>query len=69
MAELSISVPPALKQWIDERVALRHYSGATDYVMDLLRRDQEQATDETEWVREMINDGLASSHHKARTGL
>lgn len=60
MTELNISVPPALKQWIDERIALGLYADATDYVRDLLRRDQEQAEDETEWLKAQIDEGLAS---------
>jgi antitoxin ParD1/3/4 len=60
MTDMTISVSPALKQWIDERGALGEYADAADYMRDLLRRDQEQATDETEWLKEMIAEGLAS---------
>ncbi len=60
MTDMTISVSPALKQWIDQRVALGQYADAADYVRDLLRRDQEQAAEETEWLKEMINQGLAS---------
>jgi antitoxin ParD1/3/4 len=60
MTDMTISVSPALKQWIDERVALGEYADAADYMLDLLRRDQEQAAEETEWLKQMIDDGLAS---------
>lgn len=60
MTEMTISVSPALKQWIDERVALGQYADAADYVRDLLQRDQEQAADEAEWLKEMIDEGRAS---------
>jgi antitoxin ParD1/3/4 len=60
MTEMTISVSPALKQWIDERVALGQYADAADYVRDLLWRDQEQAADEAEWLKAMINQGRAS---------
>ena len=56
MTELNISVPPALKQRIDERVALGVYSDATDYIRDLVRRDQA----DTSWLRARIEEGLAS---------
>lgn len=56
MTELNISVPPALKQWIDERIALGLYSDATDYVRDLLRKDQA----DTFWLRARVEEGLAS---------
>lgn len=58
MTELTISLPPVLKQWIDERVAQGLYADATDYVRDLLRRDQ--AAEDDSWLQAMIDDGLAS---------
>lgn len=61
MTDMTISVPPELKQWIDERVALGPYADAADYVHDLLRRDQEQALDERAWVKAMIDEGLQSA--------
>lgn len=58
MTELTISLPPVLKQWIDERVAQGLYADATDYVRDLLRRDQ--AAEDDSWLQAMIDEGLAS---------
>jgi antitoxin ParD1/3/4 len=60
MTELTISVPPALKQWIDERVAQGLYYDANDYVRDLLRRDQERASEDNAWLKAMVEEGLAS---------
>lgn len=60
MAELTISIPPSLKNWIDARIAQGLYADAADYVRDLLRRDQEQSADDGSWLRAQIQDGLAS---------
>lgn len=60
MAQLNISIPPQLKSWIDHRVAEGRYSSASDYMRDLVRRDQEAEPDETEWLRGLIAEGLAS---------
>lgn len=60
MSQLNVSVPPALKSWIDSRVAEGRYSSPSDYVRDLVRRDQDAAEDETEWLRGLIAEGLAS---------
>ncbi|HMT44597.1 MAG TPA: type II toxin-antitoxin system ParD family antitoxin [Chakrabartia sp.] len=60
MAQLNVSIPPALKSWIDMRVAEGRYSSASDYVRDLVRRDQDSADDETEWLKGLIAEGLAS---------
>lgn len=59
MAQLNISVPDGLKSWIDERIAQGRFSSPSDYLRDLVRRDQERA-DETAWVQAMVDEGLAS---------
>ena len=59
MAQLNISVPEALKGWIDTRLAQGRFSSPSDYVRDLVRRDQERA-DEIAWVQAMIDEGMAS---------
>jgi antitoxin ParD1/3/4 len=60
MSQLNVSIPPALKSWIDARVAEGRYSSASDYVRDLVRRDQDSAPDETAWLKGLIEEGLAS---------
>jgi antitoxin ParD1/3/4 len=60
MAQVNVSFPPALKEWIDQKVAEGRYSSASDYLRDLIRRDQEAAMAETEWLRGLIAEGLAS---------
>ncbi|MDZ4307684.1 type II toxin-antitoxin system ParD family antitoxin [Allopontixanthobacter sp.] len=66
MSQLNVSIPPALRSWIDHRVAEGRYSSASDLVRDLLRRDQESAADETEWLRALIAEGLASGISKEK---
>lgn len=65
MSQLNVSIPPSLRDWVDFRVAEGRYSSASDLVRDLLRRDQESAmeeesAEETEWLRGLIAEGLAS---------
>lgn len=60
MAQLNVSIPPALKSWIDHRVAEGRYSSASDYMRDLVRRDQESEPDDVEWVKAMLAEGEAS---------
>jgi antitoxin ParD1/3/4 len=43
MPQMNISLPDKLKQWAEARVAEGRYSSASDYVRDLMRRDQEAA--------------------------
>ena len=60
MMQLTISMPPALADWMNARLAQGRYADAADYLRDLVRRDQEAEEEETAWLREMIDEGLAS---------
>ena len=42
MASLNIALPDQLKAWIEAQVAAGRYVNASDYVRDLVRRDQER---------------------------
>ena len=43
MAPMNVSVPEAMKQWVENQARSGRYSNISDYVRDLIRRDQEQA--------------------------
>ncbi len=60
MTDMSFTMPPDLKSWIDAQVAQGRYADAGDYLRDLVRRDLETASDERAWLRAMIAEGLAS---------
>lgn len=60
MPQVNVSIPPSLKHWIDTRVAEGRYTSASDYLRDLVRRDQDAASEETSWLRGLITQGLAS---------
>lgn len=42
MATMNISLPDQMKQWVEEQAADGRYANASDYVRDLVRRDQER---------------------------
>jgi antitoxin ParD1/3/4 len=42
MATMNVSLPEPLKDWVEERVKTGRYANASDYVRDLIRRDQER---------------------------
>jgi antitoxin ParD1/3/4 len=63
MAQMNISIPDALKGWAEARVAGGRYSSTSDYVRDLVRRDQEaeeRKAREIERLRAAWAEGLAS---------
>lgn len=41
MAQMNVSIPEKLKGWAEQRVAEGRYSSTSDYIRDLVRRDQE----------------------------
>jgi antitoxin ParD1/3/4 len=43
MATMNVSLPDAMKAWVDECSRSGRYSNASDYVRDLIRRDQDRA--------------------------
>ena len=43
MATMNISLPDALKEWAEGRAQTGRYSNTSDYVRDLIRRDQERS--------------------------
>ena len=38
---MNVSLPAALKDWVEEQVSQKGYSTASEYVRDLLRREQQ----------------------------
>jgi antitoxin ParD1/3/4 len=45
MATMNISVPDLMRDYVQRRVDSGRYASASDYVRDLIRRDQEKAMD------------------------
>jgi antitoxin ParD1/3/4 len=42
MATMNISLPDPMKNWVEGQTATGRYSNSSDYVRDLIRRDQER---------------------------
>ena len=43
MATMNVSLPDAMKDWVEGQTQTGRYSNASDYVLDLIRRDQERS--------------------------
>ena len=59
MATMNVSLPDAMKDWVEGRSGTGRYSNASDYVRDLIRRDQERAQKLTALQR-LIEEGEQS---------
>ena len=42
MAQMNISIPDKLKAWVESRVSGGDYASSSDYLRDLVRRDQRE---------------------------
>ncbi|MEA3642026.1 MAG: type II toxin-antitoxin system ParD family antitoxin [Lamprobacter sp.] len=59
MATMNISLPDAMKAWVDECSRSGRYSNVSDYVRDLIRRDQERAA-KIVHLQGLIDEALAA---------
>ena len=59
MAQIDIDLPTGLKGWVDQCVADGSYVTASDYICDLIRRDQRNNAEVAE-LQAMIDLGQAS---------
>ncbi|WHO73719.1 type II toxin-antitoxin system ParD family antitoxin [Rhizobium sp. BT03] len=59
MATMNVSLPDPMKEWVDSQTKTGRYSNASDYVRDLIRRDQERS-DKLVELQRLITDGLES---------
>jgi antitoxin ParD1/3/4 len=59
MAQMNISLPDRLKSWAESRVADGRYSSTSDYVRDLMRRDQD-ASQAIARLQALVDEGRAS---------
>jgi antitoxin ParD1/3/4 len=42
MATMNVSLPDPMRDWVQRRIDKGHYASVSDYVRDLIRRDQTQ---------------------------
>lgn len=59
MATMNISLPTPMKDWVNARTEGGRYANASDYVRDLIRKDQER-NDKIAHMQKLIDEGLAS---------
>lgn len=59
MATMNVSLPDPMKDWVESQTKSGRYSNASDYVRDLIRRDQERAGKLAE-MQKLLTEGLES---------
>ncbi|MGQ0651161.1 MAG: type II toxin-antitoxin system ParD family antitoxin [Betaproteobacteria bacterium] len=61
----SFALPAALQSYVDQRVRSGQYGNASEYIRDLIRRDQEEQAKKR--LRELIEEGLQSGEGRVLT--
>jgi antitoxin ParD1/3/4 len=62
---MSFALPESMRAYIDARVAAGTYGNTSEYIRDLVRRDQEEQAKKR--LRDLIEEGLASGPGRRRT--
>jgi len=55
MTTMNVSLPEALKSFVDEQVSGRGYGTSSEYVRELIRKDQDRQR-----LRQLLLDGASS---------
>ena len=53
MASMNISLPDPMRDYVQNRIESGQYGSVSDYVRDLIRRDQGAMEDEERWLRDL----------------
>ena len=59
MATMNVSLPDPMKAWVESQVDGGQYGNVSDYVRDLIRRDQNDR-EQIKALQEVITKGLES---------
>ncbi len=59
MATMNISVPDLMRDFVQRRIDSGRYASVSDYVRDLIRKDQERA-EKISAMQGLVDEGLAS---------
>jgi antitoxin ParD1/3/4 len=62
---MSFALPESMREYIDNRVSAGNYGNTSEYIRDLVRRDQEEQARKR--LRDLIEAGLASGPGRRRT--
>lgn len=59
MVIVNVSLPDLMKDWVEAQTKTGRYANASDYVCDLIRKDQER-TSRIATMQRLVDDGLES---------
>jgi len=66
MTSMNISLPEALRAWVEQQIKGGRYGNTSEYVRELIRRDQERQAQER--LEALIAEGIDSGPAMPMTG-
>ena len=61
MATMNISLPNAMKEWVEHKIESGRYANTSDYVRDLIRKEQDRESIIQE-IQAALDEGDASGY-------
>jgi antitoxin ParD1/3/4 len=59
MATMNVSLPDPMKEWVNAQAEAGRYGNASDYVRDLIRKDQDRH-DKIAELQRLVTEGIES---------
>lgn len=59
MTTMNVSLPDEMKRWVEQQARSGRFGNSSDYVRDLIRRDQERQA-KIAHLQHLVNEGLES---------
>lgn len=59
MATMNVSIPDPMKSWVEAQISRGKYASSSDYIRDLIRRDQERK-EKIRVLQAAIDQGIKS---------
>lgn len=59
MATMNVSLPGPMKDWVEQQAKNGRYSNTSDYVRDLIRRDQDRSA-KIAAMQRLVTEGVES---------
>lgn len=72
MATMNVSLPDPLRAFVQSRIDHGQYASVSDYVRDLIRRDQGVVADEERWLADLdasVAESMKEMHSGGGYGL
>jgi len=66
MATMNVSLPNEMKDWVEAQVKTGRYGNSSDYVRDLVRKDQERAEARASLYK-LLDEGMEGGFSEDQT--